>query len=329
MRPLFSVEMKPDAVETYRRHTPDAEHFCGDVREANFSRFHGAVQLVFGGPPCQPFSTGGLRKGAADARDMIPAFLDVLQTVKPQAFLIENVPGLAVASRRDYLNSALSSLEMLGFHVVWSVLNAADYGVPQSRKRLFIVGLRDHPFWFPRPTHGPEAGRDHVPASSVLSVDEPLGETPDCPVRYARYPDLRPSPYHGHVYNGGGRPINLRRPAPTVLASAGGYKTHWVDTLDIAPKYHAHLMAGGKPWEGTVPGARRLSVEESALLQTFPTSLEFAGRRSAQYAQVGDAVPPLLAEHLGRSLVTQLSNGVPSVDTHYPPEARLALGWGA
>ena len=123
---------------------------------------------------------------------------------------------------------------------------------------------------------------------------------------YARRPSLRPNPYHGHLYNGGGRPIELSRPAPTMLASMGGNKTPWLDTLGIVPRYHAHLMAGGAPGQGTVPGARRITVSEAALLQSFPTGAHFAGRRSSQYRQVGNAVPPLLAEQLGHALRQQL-----------------------
>ena len=135
---------------------------------------------------------------------------------------------------------------------------------------------------------------------------EPIGEAPNCPVKFARYPDLRPSPYAGHIYNGGGRPIDPNGPCHTVLASSGGYKTHWVDTENVAPEYHAHLKSGGAPRKGCVPGARRLSVEECAIIQTFPRELHFSGKRSAQYTQIGDAVPPDLAFVVARSIYFQL-----------------------
>lgn len=327
VEPLCSVEKRPEAVETYKRHTPEAEHHCKDIRDVNLTKYRGAVRLLYGGPPCQPFSTGGLRKGAEDSRDMLPAFLAAVETVKPEAVLMENVPGLIVASRIRYLHTLLDSLRALGYTPAWRVVNASHYGVPQNRRRLFVVGLKGREFWFPRPTHGPGTQKPLVPASSVVDAKEPRGEPPDCPVVYAKYPDLRPSPYAGHVYNGGGRPIDLAKPCHTILASAGGYKTHWVDTENVAPRYHEHLRKGGQPWDGTVPGARRLTVEESALIQTFPCSLKFAGRRSAQYTQVGDAVPPRLAKQLGKALVAQMEGDAPDESAHLPPVVSTELLW--
>jgi DNA (cytosine-5)-methyltransferase 1 len=109
------------------------------------------------------------------------------------------------------------------------------------------------------------------------------------------------------MFNGGGRPIDLSVPCHTILAAAGGNKTHFFDTLGLVPAYHAHLAKGGKPRTGTLNGGRRLTVEESALLQTFDPSIRFAGSRSSRYTQIGNAVPPLLAEVLGQALYDAIS----------------------
>tara|TARA_Y100000310_G_scaffold324189_1_gene385745 strand:- start:4384 stop:5430 length:1047 start_codon:yes stop_codon:yes gene_type:complete len=303
IEPVAAVEMNAAAARTYAQHTR-CDHFVQDVREVDFSPYRNRIDLVYGGPPCQPWSTGGLRKGNSDSRDMIPAFIDVLRAVNPPFFLMENVPGLAVRSRLHYLERILAEFRLLGFEVSWGILNAADYGVPQKRKRLFVLGGREHRIRLPAPTHGDGTGCPRVATSAVIGL-APMGEAPTCPVKYARSPDLRRSPFAGHVYNGGGRPIDLAAPCHTILASAGGNKTHWVDTEDVAVEYHSHLMNGGAPREGVVPGARRLSVEESAAIQTFPPDLEFSGSRSATYKQVGDAVPPVLAAAIGRAFVAQ------------------------
>lgn len=303
---IANVELNRDAMDTYASHDANAIHFNEDVRGISFTQFRGKVDIVVGGPPCQPFSIGGLQKGKADERDMIPEFIRCLKEVQPEAFLMENVPGLIHKKSRPYFDSVLAQLSQCGYRLNWAVLNSADYGVPQKRKRLIVMGARSIQLRFPMPFHGPGTDMPHVSALDVLG-EQPIGESPNCPVKFAKYPDLRPSPYAGHVYNGGGRPIDPNGPCHTILASSGGYKTHWIDTENVAPEYHAHLRAGGTPWEGEVPGARRLSVEECALIQTFPKELVFVGKRSAQYKQVGDAVPPELAFVLGRSLYFQLN----------------------
>lgn len=325
IEPIACIEKNKDAIATYDTHTPNAEHFLSDIRSISFERYRGLVDVIFGGPPCQPFSTGGLRRGTTDARNMFPEFIRALREVRPAAFLAENVPGLATRNRVEYLSELLNEFEALGFNVSWHVVSAADYGVPQKRRRLIVVGMRKGLFWFPKPTHGPESDQPHVASGTVISKSSPLGTPPDCPVIYAKYPDPRRSPYAGHVYNGGGRPIDLNAPCHTILASAGGYKTHWVDTMDIAPDYSAYLMAGGAPRDGIVPGARRMTLEESALIQTFPTDMRFAGSRSSQYTQVGDAVPPILGQTLGEALRGQLEGATVSAATHYQPEVSLPL----
>lgn len=305
------VECKRDAIETYAQHHANAVHYNTDIREIDFSKYRGRIDFVAGGPPCQPFSIGGLRRTNLDSRDMLPEFLRCLSQIQPDAFLMENVPGLVQKSARLYFDSILSRMSEMGYKINWAVLNTADYGIPQKRRRLIVLGSRKMQLRFPAPTHGTDTGSPHVSAMSILG-SEPIGIAPKSPVKYAKYPDLRSSPYAGHIYNGGGRPLDPSGPCHTILASSGGYKTHWIDTEEIAPRYHVHLKSGGKPWEGNVPGARRLSVEECAIIQTFPRDIYFAGTRSSQYTQIGDAVPPDFAFILARSIYFQLDGGMKS-----------------
>jgi len=307
------VERDACRVATFRRHEPEATIINSDIRKVNFSSYKGKVQLVYGGPPCQPFSSGGLRRAASDERDMIPEFIRVVQEVEPTAFLMENVRGLTVGDRRSYLEAVVDQLEDLGFVVNWRVLNAIDFGVPQKRLRLFVVGLRHTRFTFPNPTHGPAGGLPYVAVRDVLPPHQ-IGEANPSQVFYAKNPDLRPSPYDGHLFNGGGRPIDRDLPCRTILASAGGNKTHFFDDNGLVPDYHHHLMTGGKPKVGTLPGGRRLTVMESAIIQTFPKDMVFEGPKSSQYRQVGDAVPPLLGEVLGRAVIEQLTGEQPQSD---------------
>ncbi|MCA8988701.1 MAG: DNA cytosine methyltransferase, partial [Planctomycetaceae bacterium] len=280
--------------------------------------------LVCGGPPCQPFSLGGLRQADVDNRNMIPEFVRCVRECEPEMFLMENVPGLVSKKTRPYFDETLEKFRRLGFTINWSILYAPDYGVPQKRRRLFVLGSRNRMLYFPKATHGPDADVPH-PVSKDYISKVPLGDPPNSPVRYARSPDLRKSPYAGHIYNGGGRPIDLDAPCHTILASSGGYKTHWIDTEGIAPRYHAHLMNGGMPWEGKVPGARRLSTLECSIIQTFPEEMFFAGTRSSQYTQIGDAVPPRMAAALAESLDNQF-RGIESELKPVDADATLLQG---
>ncbi|MGA2001169.1 MAG: DNA cytosine methyltransferase [Terriglobales bacterium] len=302
---IAAVEIDQASVETFALHTPNTQVFNIDICDVPLRDFKGKVDLVIGGPPCQPFSSGGLRASESDHRDMVPEFVRAIEEVKPYAFLMENVPGLTVSDRRIYLNRIVAEFTSQGYRVVWKVLSAEDFGVPQRRRRLFIVGIRDRTFSFPAPTHGP--GLKAFAKVADVITKEPRGIPNTSKVFYAKNVDLRPSPYHGLLFNGGGRALDFTQPSPTIISAAGGNRTHFVDTLSIVPEYHAYLMNGGTPRTGPVEGCRRITAVESALLQSFPESVRFVGRMSAQYRQVGNAVPPKLAEAIARSLYEQVT----------------------
>jgi DNA (cytosine-5)-methyltransferase 1 len=307
IQPVMGVEFAKDASETNKLQNPEMIHINDDIRNISFKPFKASIDFVYGGPPCQPFSTGGLRKGKDDYRDMIPEFIRVLIEVQPTTFLMENVQGLTLKDAKPYFDKTLSALTNLGYFVSWKVLNCADYGVPQNRKRLFVLGYKEKYLQFPVPTHGDGL----IPyLKSVDLLSSPLGIRPNSPVKYAKNPDLRNSPYAGHLYNGGGRPIDPNGPCHTILASSGGHKTHWVDENGEAIDYHNHLIKGGKPREGVVEGARRLSYQECALIQTFPPAMEFIGSQNSKYTQIGDAVPPMMAEILGRNILLQINDNI-------------------
>jgi len=299
---VAAAERDGDALATFACLHPSARLLAGDIALADFRELRGSIDVVAGGPPCQPWSAGGKGLGRDDPRDGIPQFVRAVREIRPRAFLMENVPGLAREAMRPALGYLMHSLTGLGYDVGWRVLRAADYGVPQSRRRLFVMGLAagagGAPQW-PAATHGEGLGRPLTPAGEVLDPRRITGEPNLSKVVYARRPDLRRDPYDGQLFNGGGRPINLRALAPTMLASMGGNKTPWLDTLGVVPGYHAHLQAGGAPRTGLVPGARRITVTEAAALQTFPAGTTFAGPRSSQYRQIGNAVPPALARAVG------------------------------
>ncbi len=305
-RTVAAVDFDRDSCDTYSTIFPEVDLRNAPVENVDFKPYKN-IDLLAGGPPCQPFSSGGKRLASQDRRDCIPEFVRAVEEANPRAFILENVPGLVAREREPYFRSLLKRLAGLGYTVTRAVLNSADYGVPQKRRRLFVVGLKEGDFYFPAASHGPQRETPYVPAGRFIKAQRAIGEPNLSKIVYAKRPDLRPRPYDGHLLNGGGRPINLPLPRHTILASAGGNKTHFIDGQGLVPEYHAHLAAGGKPRVGLLPGARRLTVVESALLQTFPVGMKLSGSRSSQYTQVGNAVPPLLAAVLGESIFEMLS----------------------
>jgi DNA (cytosine-5)-methyltransferase 1 len=298
---IAACERNEDAQETYAGHHPGTKILGGDAEKIDFQQFRGKVELVAGGPPCQPWSVGGKRLGAEDERDGLPTFARAVAEVMPRAFLMENVAGLAIGPGRSHLDDLVQTMTRLGYQVAWEVLDATQYGVPQRRRRLFLIGTRVGSFEWPK-LEDPVGHWREPTAGDVLSVETIVGEPNPSPVTYARNPVLRPSPYAGLLFNGGGRPINLAAPAPTVLASMGWNRTPWIDTAGILGAYHRHLLDGGAPRRGQVHGARRITIAEAALLQTFRPQTLFKGTRSSQFWQIGNAVPPRLAEAVGQSL---------------------------
>lgn len=306
-KPIAACDFDPSACDTYRANIA-ADVFCGDVRNVDWARFRGKASLVAGGPPCQPFSVAGNQLASADTRDMLPEFVRAVKEVRPKLFLMENVAGLVSARNLTYFEKRLDELRDLGYEVTFKVLNAADYGVPQERLRVIVVGTRlGRVVRFPARTYGTNA-RSHRSAGEALE-----GVAPDVPnnaiTTYARNPVVRPSPWAGMLVNGGGRPINLGRPSQTIPASAGGNRTHILDEDGVLLEYHQQLLSGGKIRSGLVPNVRRLTARESARLQSFPDTFSFTGERSSIYRQIGNAVPPLLAKAVGKSLMAALENG--------------------
>jgi DNA (cytosine-5)-methyltransferase 1 len=302
-----AADSSTDALQTYRRHHSTSKILEGDIAGHDFRRYKDSIAIVAGGPPCQPWSTGGKQLGRADGRDGFAHFVRIIDQIRPLAFLMENVPGLAAPGNLEYLRALMADLTGLGYQVDYRVLDATAYGVPQRRRRLFVVGTAaSRELTWPEDITGPRTSRPVRTAGDVVSADLTVGDPNPSKVTYAKNPVIRPSPFAGLLFNGGGRPLNLAAPAPTVLASAGWNRTPWIDTDGILTEYHAHLRAGGEPRSGIVQGARRLTVAEAALLQTFPAYLTFAGSRASQYIQVGNAVPPDLAAAMARALVRSL-----------------------
>jgi DNA (cytosine-5)-methyltransferase 1 len=319
-----ALEMNADCCETLRsnREWPVIE---GDLLETPTREIlrasglkKGQATLLIGGPPCQPFSKSGYwaRGDAARLDDprahTLSAYLRVLEETTPQAFVLENVEGLAFRGKDEGLKLLLDAFAGINkrtrsdYRPVFALLNAADYGVPQQRRRLIVVGARDGTeFEFPRITHGDEQvdlfnqlEPRRTAWDALGDLKAPADEDLEMTGRWAKLLPSIPEGenYQFHTSRGGGKAMfGWRRRYWTFLLKLSKRLPSWTIQAQPGP------AAGPFHWDN-----RRLSMRELARLQTFPDDVKIYGNRLAVQRQLGNAVPSLLAEVLGREIRTQI-----------------------
>lgn len=280
----------------------------------------GEAAVLIGGPPCQPFSKAGYwSKGDSLRLDdpraaTLGAYLRVLQDTTPAAFLLENVEGLAYRGKDEGLKLLLDAIATINkktksnYRPKFQVLNAADYGVPQLRKRVIMVAARDGTeFEFPRRTHRDPALEDELfdklePYRTAWDALADVGPAPGENVEVTgRWADLLPSIPEGHNYlwhtdRMGGLPLfGWRRRYWSFLLKLAKNLPSWTVQAQPGP------AIGPFHWEN-----RRLSMRELCRVQTFPDDVVIVGSRTEMQRQIGNAVPSLLAEVIARGIRSQI-----------------------
>lgn len=276
----------------------------------------GSVDMLVGGPPCQPFSKSGWWKSGDSLRlddpraSTLSGYLRVLEDVRPRAFLLENVEGLAFGGKDEGLKLLLAAVKRINktadtnYQPVVVTLNAANYGVPQARTRVFVIGARDGRIFVPPPTthRDPEDSKaSGEPWRTAWDAIGGMKEPKDDTLRLSgKWADLLPSIPEGmnylwHTDRMGGEPL------------FGWRRRYWNFLLKLAKNRPAWTIQA-QPGPSTGPfhwNNRKLSGEELARLQTFPADLRITGSRIEVQRQAGNAVPSLLAEVLARGIREQ------------------------
>jgi len=271
---VWANDLYSDAVETYKKNLGD-HIICKDVFAVDESEVPDC-DIVIGGFPCQGFSVANTKRNENDGRNQLyRQLIRIIEAKQPKFFLAENVKGIFSLAKGQVLKMILDDFAALGYKVQAKILNAADYGVPQLRQRVFIVGVRNDlsfEYQFPLKTNCAN-GTGGLP--KWVSVGEALAGLPDpdepndIPNHgYSKY-KLRFNGYIGH------RTIDPTKPAPTVTARGD-------DKGGVVILHHPSNQ-------------RRMSCRELATVQSFPIDYAFSGTRSSVYRQIGNAVPPLLA----------------------------------
>lgn len=337
----LAVELMPTYVETVKLNHPNLNIKQGNIMDYSRSKIYEdaglkedeEVDLMVGGSPCQSFSTAGKRLAfASPGGQAMLKFADLVTEVRPRAFLLENVRGLLSAplinrplnqrgsdfpplEPEEMRGSALSHVltKFPDYEITCELVNSANFGVPQKRERVFLVGLRksdfNQKFVFPKTTHNEHGTDGKERWVTVRDVFNRLGDIEHHHVNYSKdrlhymkmipvgggnwrdLPDDVVAKAMGGAYKSGGgkvgyfRRLHIDRPSPTVLTSPSQNSTNL-----------------GHPFED-----RPLSIEEYLAIQEFPPGYIVAGTLSDQYTQIGNAVPVRMAKAMGEAILSQIA----------------------
>lgn len=283
---------------------------CEDVREFDAHQYlEQNIECVIGGPPCQTFSAAGRRSGGVlgtnDARgQLFKTYCEILEILKPKAFVFENVYGLPGANDGGPWREIVSAFSSLGYTLTADVLDAADFGVAQHRERLFIIGVKKGlaSFQFPAPTHGPDASTGK-PLTSVLDA---IGDLPSAHMGGTPIGGL-----YGHLLEAVPEGLNysfftreMGHPQPQFA-----WRSKFHDFLYKVERNQPCRTIKAQPGKFTGPFHwlnRHFLVDELKRLQSFPDDYEMVGTYGKVVEQIGNSVPPLLAQAIATSVREQI-----------------------
>ncbi len=279
---IWANDIDKDAVATYRENI--GNHIvCDDIKNIDIAQVPNA-DVVVGGFPCQGFSLANRMRTLEDDRNQLYKFFyNTIKTKQPKFFIAENVKGILSLGHGEAIKQIISDFEAAGYISTVTLVNMANYGIPQTRQRVIIIGQRKDigekmVFRFPAATHSKDG-----PLKKWVSIKDAIDHFPD--------PDTA-NDVPNHIYSAykveyrnftGHRQTDPDKPSPTILARGNGK-----GGVCAIPHYN---------------GKRRLSIRESASVQTFPEDFHFVGSMNSCYRQIGNAVPVLFAERLGEELM--------------------------
>lgn len=304
-----SFELIPICGETLKSNRPDWNIYSGpekgDVTNIDWKPYKGKIDVIQGGPPCQPFSIAGQQKGYEDERNMWGEFNRAVNTIQPRAFVAENVLGLLNPKFEDFVEKYIIKA-LNNYHIIKFVMNATDYGVPQIRKRVFFIGFKYKKdlkkFSLPQPTHywtphpnSPKKTTNALPIADdtrmhTMGVREALG-LPDI-----GYDNLAPT--IRSAFTG-------KRNTTSILNSSAGQKS-WAD-IEVWP----NGVQSSREKASAFPAKNdhfRLSIQDCSLLQGFTDDWKFSGAVYQVLGQIGNSVAPPVAYAVAKNLALALKD---------------------
>ncbi len=319
---VLGIDSWQDAINTFNFNHKNSKGLCRDLANLNpqdvEKELEGkSVDLIIGGPPCQGFSIAGKRFIDDDRNKLYKSFVRFVDYYKPSAFVLENVPNILSIGEGRVKEAIVSEFTDLGYKVVYKVLLASDYGVPQNRRRAVFVGLKNGmEYLYPKPT-----------VATKVTSKEAISDLPDATIEDGgNYPTAPQSEYQKLMRVNSNEVYNHRITIHTeqtkriinMVPDGGNYKDLPIElqntrrvhiawtrldskkpsfTIDCGHNHHFHYQFNRVP-----------TVRESARIQSFPDDFIFLGKQGSQLKQVGNAVPPLMAQEIAKEVKNELQS---------------------
>lgn len=315
---LLGIDNDKKALETFELNHRGSKSICGDITEITYIEDikpligDTTIDIIVGGPPCQGMSLSGPRKFDDPRNKLYLSYIRLVEEIQPKAFVIENVPGLVGLFGGQIKDSIIQKFTKMGYSIQYKILCSADYGVPQSRKRVVFVGLKNGVFEYPEPL------KNIVTCSMALSDLPPLEN--DIGEENVQY-NIKPQNEYQKLMRSRSKIVKNHLAANhsekvrniiSMVPDGGNYKSlpeeykdsrnfhvAWTrfasnkpaPTIDTGHRHHFHYKYDRVP-----------TVRECARLQSFPDDFVFLGNKTQQFRQVGNAVPPLMAQCIATQL---------------------------
>lgn len=315
---LLGIDNDQKALETFELNHEGSKSICGDITqityEDNIKPLIGnkTIDIIIGGPPCQGMSLSGPRRFDDPRNRLYLSYIRLVEEIQPKAFVIENVPGLVTLFGGQIRDSIIEKFTAMGYSIQYKILCSADYGVPQNRKRVIFVGLKEGEFDYPEPLNNTVTCsmalsdlpplEDDIGDENLSYASEPLNEYQQLMRSHSKVVKNHIAANHSEKVRNiislvpdGGNYKDL----PEEYKNSRNFNVAWTrfasdkpaPTIDTGHRHHFHYNYNRVP-----------TVRECARLQSFPDDFVFLGNKTQQFRQVGNAVPPLLAQSIAEQL---------------------------